>query len=777
MLRINILIFFISLTWVNIVSSQEPLTSEILENAQLSLDAVFSQLEVEDIEDEQLQQIRSELERIRVVSLEVIENIQPDLDTALSELDILGPPPAEGEEPEPESISLQRTEINSRISEIEGRLAQAELVATRVRQLLSELSEIRRSRFSERLFSRVSSPFSINVWQIALPQILEASSEIKEAIKNLFSSDPIRSQVRDSGIAIGFAALIAILFAWPLHSWLLNRFGRNPNVKQPGFMEAMRAMIVVGVVRSLLPTAAAALIYVVAINNISPSSTISAIARSLFLGFIFFVWVVAFFRASLSPTYSAWRVLPVPDNFASGMWKFVIILALVYAIDIILTEVFTIYGARLEITILRDYLTALIVIILLTLLLLREDMWRPSEPESEKPRWRTIRMILALFLLLFPVIGAFGYVALMKYVATQVLLTGGLLFLLLILHRLGNEFITQLTSGDNRISNKIRDYLHFDEEGIQRLKFWAGIIYDFLIITIGIVVGLFIWGANSGDVGSLVNQALFGFQVGRINIALVDIAIAIALVVALIIATRIFQRMLAEKVLPQTRLNIGIRESIRQATGYVGIVIAVIVGISALGLDMSNFALIAGALTVGIGFGLQNVVNNFVSGLILLIERPIKVGDWIVVGDKQGYVKQIRVRATEILTFDRANVFVPNSELISGVVTNWTHADKLGRIIIPIGVAYGSDTELVRKTLIEVANSHPQVLTDPPTAAIFRGFGDSSLDFELRCFIEDVEKTVSVTSDLCFAIDEAFRKQNIEIPFPQQDVYIRKGPE
>lgn len=198
--------------------------------------------------------------------------------------------------------------------------------------------------------------------------------------------------------------------------------------------------------------------------------------------------------------------------------------------------------------------------------------------------------------------------------------------------------------------------------------------------------------------------------------------------------------------------------------------------IAVLGLDLSNLALIVGALTVGLGFGLQNVVNNFVSGLILLAERPIKVGDWIVVGDQQGYVKNIKVRATEITTFDRASIFVPNAELISGTVMNWTHADEMGRVVLPIGVAYGSDTNKVRDTLLMIANAHPQVLAEPKASVAFRGFGDSALDFELRCYIGDVNNTISVTSDLCFAIDEKFRKENIEIPFPQQDVHIKQAP-
>ena len=755
----------------------EALQPEWLNERRAELDAATVRLAARDLGDAELRKIRARLESLRAGVLERMEEMSPDVEAVQAELETLGVPPAEGEEPEAAGMAKQRAEIQARLSAIEGLIGEGELVETRVSRLLGEVARIRRDRFSQRLLARGPSPLAISVWREAVPQIVAASVAGREAVKKVVTAAPLRAQVRDSLLAVALAAGLAVLFAWPLHRWLLRRFGRDPGVRKPPFMEAMRAMLVVGAVRALLPTAAAALVYAVAVNTAVRSPAASEIANALFIGFVFFVWVVAFFRASLSPTQSVWRVLPVPDNFAAGMWRFVIALALVYSVDIVLSEIFTIYGARLELSILRDFLIALIVISLLVGLLLRQDMWRPSEPPDAKPRWRAGRIIAALMLLLFAALGVIGFVAVMKYVATQALLTGGLALLLLILHRLGREFISQMTSGDNWIAMQLRDYLRFDVESTRRLEFWSGIVYDVVLAAGGLIVGLFVWGANRDDVASWVQQALFGFRIGRINIALVDIAIAIAVVAVLVVATRFVQRTLAERVLPQTRLDVGIRESIRQATGYIGIVIAAIAGIAALGLDLSNFALIAGALTVGIGFGLQNVVNNFVSGLILLIERPVKVGDWIVVGDQQGYVKQIRVRAAEIQTFDRASVFVPNSELISGMVTNWTHADRMGRVVIPVGVAYGSDIELVRSLLLEIANGHPQVLADPAPAAPFRGFGDSSLDFEPRCFLEDVEKTISVTSDLCIAIDQAFREANIEIPFPQQDVYVKQMPE
>jgi small-conductance mechanosensitive channel len=739
-----------------------------------TLQNIAHQLEIPGLSDEQLRDLRIVAEKLRSAASESVAENTPDLEAAEAELEALGLPPGEGETPDPVAITTQREEINARLKEIEGRIKQAELIDSRAARIVGEIAEIRRTRFAERLFARGPSPFTIGVWREALPQFVAASAAVRQALTNVIRGDPLKTQVRDSALAIGIAALIAIVFAWPLHAWLLRRFGRNPAVQSPGFMEAARAMIVVGAVRALLPTAAAALIYSVAVNTAALPASAKEIGHALFLGFVFFAWVAAFFRASLSPKHPGWRVVPVPDNFARGVWRFVILLALVYAIDIVLSEVFSLYGARLEITVVCDYLIALLVLLLISAVLLRSDMWQPAEPASAKPRWRAIRTIATIALLAFPLAGALGYVALMRFVATQVMLTGGLIFLLLILHRLGREFLTQIGTGDNWIANWLRVSLHFDDDTALRFVFWLSLIYDVSLTLGGAALALFVWGANSEDLGIWLHKAVFGFQIGKINIALIDIAVALLLVAVLLGITRIVQRMLAEQILPQTRLDIGIRESIRQGTGYIGIVIASMAGIVALGLDLSNFALIASALTVGIGFGLQNVVNNFVSGLILLIERPVKVGDWIVVGDKQGYVKHIRVRATEIQTFDRASVFVPNSELISGMVTNWTHADRMGRVIVPVGVAYGSDTNKVREILLQIGNAHPQVIAEPPASALFRGFGDSSLDFELRCFLEDVEKIVSVTSDLCFAIDQAFRDANIEIPFPQQDVYIRK---
>ena len=221
------------------------------------------------------------------------------------------------------------------------------------------------------------------------------------------------------------------------------------------------------------------------------------------------------------------------------------------------------------------------------------------------------------------------------------------------------------------------------------------------------------------------------------------------------------------------RMDHGVANSIQTAVGYLGVVAATLAAVSYAGFDITNLAIVAGALSIGIGFGLQSIVNNFVSGLIILFERPIKVGDWVSVNNYEGHVRRISVRSTEIETFDRTNVIVPNSEFISNAVVNLTHRNALGRVIIPVGVSYQADPEFVQDLLLRVARDCPLVLGVPAPSVAFEDFGASSLDFTVRAYIEDVNNRLSVASDLRIRIFKALAAANVEIPYPQQDVHMR----
>jgi small-conductance mechanosensitive channel len=244
-------------------------------------------------------------------------------------------------------------------------------------------------------------------------------------------------------------------------------------------------------------------------------------------------------------------------------------------------------------------------------------------------------------------------------------------------------------------------------------------------------------------------------------------------VLASIFVTRLFTRLIFDRILKRFHIKEGIRYTLRRLTEYTFIFIGVIVAFQFIGIDLSGLAVIFGLLSVGIGFGLQNVTANFVAGLVLLFERPIRIGDRVTVGDVEGDVEEISIRATKIRTLNNITIIVPNSEFTSSNIINWSYGDPRIRLDIDVGVSYGSDLELVLKSLKEVALENPKVLNDPVPDVLFRGFGDSSWNMRLRLWIDNPQGHHLIRSDINGAIVRKFREKGIEIPFPQRDLHVR----
>lgn len=314
---------------------------------------------------------------------------------------------------------------------------------------------------------------------------------------------------------------------------------------------------------------------------------------------------------------------------------------------------------------------------------------------------------------------------------------------------------------------------HDDER--RASAYWIGVLVDAFLLLALIPCGLALAGWPLDSVRDLSARAFTGVRIGGAVISVSGVMFALLGVAAVLTGTRIVQGALHQGPFRYSRLDRGAQESLITLIGYAGLVVALIVGVSLLGFNLSNLALIASALSVGVGLGLQGVVTNFVSGLILLFERPIKVGDWIVTQSGEGIVRKISVRSTEIETFERSSIIVPNSELVTSVVTNWTHRGALGRVTVAVGVSYDADPEEVRTLLLACAHEHRDVLVNPPPFVVWKDFGASSLDFELRAFLADIGNGLQVRTDLRFAIFKALKEAGIEIPYPQRVVHMREA--
>jgi small-conductance mechanosensitive channel len=266
------------------------------------------------------------------------------------------------------------------------------------------------------------------------------------------------------------------------------------------------------------------------------------------------------------------------------------------------------------------------------------------------------------------------------------------------------------------------------------------------------------------------------FKLGEADVTLSTIFKLLLLIALVIVLERILRRHLLRRLLHHTRLATSLQFAITRLVGYAFIALGCYVALQLVGINLTSLAVLAGAVGIGLGFGLQNIVNNFVSGIIILAERPIGIGDRIEVGTVTGQVKQIRLRSTTVVTNDNITIIVPNSNFISNSVTNWSYGDPRVRIRLPVGVAYGTDARLLERALMEVAAAQSKVLREPAPSVFFNGFGESSLDFDLAVWTEEMTfNPRRLRSDLYFAIEQKLREHKIEIPFPQRDLHLRSG--
>lgn len=742
----------------------------MLGEKQKELDGLEEVFTKDELTDQEFSARRQDIKRLQETFQALKDEVSPVYDLAKAEMDDLGPPPqvVDGAEvvPEPESIVALRQSLQDRISILDGILVQIEASQAKSTRSLERLAALRRTRFLGRIMEKHVTPFNAQLWRDAFETRESLAAAALTDLKNVF----VRDGILRKNLVVSFIAfsLIFVSACFLSRRSLRRRIADCQSDAREMLFYHVSVSILVPVVAGIIGLVIVyqSLQYQGAITEVNGRLIHIAFAQAAFLIFVS-VMTRRLVFARLIRRKIRWLYLSA---------------AVLYAVDALLSEAGHSMNAPLELTLVHIYIVTSVfaaLLMLFSLSILKKEQLRAALEQAEtgdgaeKPArfWMPRQLFFVFMAAGVFIISAnlLGYAALAHYIFD--LFIKGFTFgaFLLILRALVRPSISRLDA----LWQPHKDDTHENEERL--LYFWLCLSFDLFLVFFSLPVWAGILGFAWEDIKDSAVRAFFGFKIGEFTLSFANMAIAVVAFLVLLFLTRLVQQVLGKKILPKTHMEGAVQQSLVQITGYIGLSVAFMAAISAVGVDMSNIALIAGALSVGIGFGLQSIVSNFVSGLILLFERPIKVGDWVIVDSGQGVVKKISVRATEIETFDRTSIIVPNSELISSSVKNWTYKDMIGRAIIPIGVSYDSDPRLVYDLLLACAQNHPGVVRYPEPTVVFKDFGDSALLFELRVFLRNIRDVFDVCNGIRFEIWDKFKEHHIEIPFPQSDIHIRSA--
>lgn len=684
------------------------------------------------------------------------------IETVRGQIIALGPVPEAGDEDA--ELAARRTALDEQLARLRAPVIRAEEAFSRADGLINEIDAIIRARQTETLLEYGPSPLNPANWPAAWEALRLWATTVTEKTGELLESDTRTTAALNGLPAISVLTLIGIVLLFRARHWVgaLERIARNYVATAWGWV----LETLVSLARIILPLVGGIMLAIaIAISGllIPETDALLEAVLSTLVALLVTSWLArtifpeesltrSFFNIDTTSYPSARRTL-LGLGWAFGIYEIVSAVLAVEAENsagsvtlifpaLVLAAFFTFRFGRIMSRITRA------------------DVETASTSESDVNYLDRVfamvgRGVMGLSLL-GVVAGAVGYFVAAEAIIGPLVSSIVLFCLLRIFARLATEVYLALTGQAEAASDSL-----------------FPVLVGLLLAIVAIPLFALIWGARVADLTELWATFLTGFTLGDTRISPTNFLTFVAVFLVGYGATRVVQGTLRNSVLPKTRLDTGGRTAIVSGVGYVGIFLAAVLAITTAGIDLSSLAIVAGALSVGIGFGLQTIVSNFVSGIILLIERPVSEGDWIEVGGVMGTVRRISVRATRIETFDRTDVIVPNADLISSHVTNWTKTNLTGRLIVPVGVAYGSDTRRVSAILQEIAENHPLVILNPPPTIVFAGLGASSLDFEIRAILRDINFMLSVKTELLHAVVERFAQEGIEIPFPQQDLWLR----
>ncbi|QYZ71586.1 DUF3772 domain-containing protein [Neotabrizicola shimadae] len=682
--------------------------------------------------------------------------------TVRDQIAALGPVPGEGETEAPE-IAKRRTELNDQLSRLQAPGIAAVEAYRRADGLIREIDRTLRERQTSKLMQIWPAPFNPANWSSGFNAVRETASTVVAESTALIRKPETRAQALDSLPAI-LITLVFGLFFLLRGRRIMERWTLRLQQKSGGFRRLVAFLLSLGQI--LLP-AIGILLLLVSVRTTGVLGVLGETILTQIAGVAIMVYAAAWLGSWVFPKIPlANRSVRMSEAQRTQGRRLTLALGIVLGfsnlVEESLNEVAT-SEAAMAVLQFPAILAAGFLLYRMGRLLHRQFSKSTGSEDSGNAFDGVLAVLsrgISILGIVAPLLGGFGYVAAAGALVFPAIQTLALVALLVLLQRVAVEIYAVLIG---------------DDEGAQEAL--VPVLMGFALVLVSLPVFALVWGARVSDITELWNRFQEGFQIGQTKVSPADFVYFVVIFAFGYTITRLLQGALRSTVLPRTALDPGGQTAVISGVGYIGIFVSALIAIDTAGIDLSGLAIVAGALSVGIGFGLQTIVGNFVSGIILLVERPVSEGDWIEVGGVQGTVKSISVRSTRIQTFDRSDVIVPNQDLIAQRVTNWTRFSLSGRLIVPVGVAYGSDTRKVERVLREIAEAQPLALLNPPPMVVFMGFTNDALTFEIRVILRDVNFSLSVRNEINHQIVERFAQEGITIPFAQRDITLVNAAE
>jgi small-conductance mechanosensitive channel len=742
-------------------------TAQALEGHRDTIDQIESSLRSADIGDSTLIQHRGRIEPVRDELRDLMASLEDRLGDVETRLKQLGDAPEEGQPKEDPNLTAERGRLEERRAALDGALKQARLLMLRGDNISARITERRRALFTQQLLGRTSSALDPAFWMQAAKAMPDAIHGVKLVAQGWM--DHLRTGDSPWKIAAACIALLAFfVIAFLVLRWFVRRDFR-PKELGTRFAKSFFALL------SLLRVAIAAPAIVAgAVLFLTAFGLMTERLTDIGMALVAATAIAAFGRGVATGLFAPGdpdrRLLAVQEETARLVASKLTLAARILGAVVLVNVVLQTIVAPVTLTIATNVIFAAIIVAMLCHFLYLMGHREALEDDVAGAGWlRSAGWLLAIGIVAALVTGFIGLAA---FLAGRFLVALVLIGALYIVLTFIDALFTEVLSATSPRGRAVATFFGLKPRSIELLGTLLSAVIRLLLVLVVLMPLLGPWGIFATDFFGVVKDATFGFRIGDISISLTTILIAFAILVVGILATRAVQGWLNTRFLPRTTLDPSLQNSISTIFGYVGVIAAIALALAQLGVDFQKITLVAGALSIGIGFGLQSVVSNFVSGLILLAERPIRVGDIINVKGEEGRVRRIHVRATEIETGDRASVIIPNSELITQVVKNRTHTDTFARVAVPLGVAYDSDVAKVRDILLEIARAHPHVMENPAPTVFLTGFGDSAINFELGWVVRNIGDGPGIKSDICFSILERFRTEGIVMPYPHRQIQI-----